>query len=95
MPEVKLQPLNITLQSTVNETIFQVVRRFGIPLASSCNGDGVCDKCRVVVLSGESNLSDMNDAELRFHSERGFGKNERMACQAIIVGNIEISTTYW
>lgn len=95
MPRVTLLPRKIIINAERNESIYDVVRRNGIPLGSSCGGDGVCDKCRVTIVSGAASLSKINEIEARLILEHGFEKNERVACQTKILGNITITTGYW
>jgi uncharacterized 2Fe-2S/4Fe-4S cluster protein (DUF4445 family) len=40
---VKLTPI----QSDLNQSLMDYLRRHGIPVASSCLGEGVCGKCAV------------------------------------------------
>ena len=95
MPDVTLHPSGLVLRIEPGENLFHAVRRHGRPLASSCDGDGVCDKCRVVVLAGMEHLSNPSAIEQAFRHERPFGELERMACQARVYGDITITTGYW
>jgi ferredoxin len=49
----------------------------------------------VRVLAGAANLSPATSIEIRFGSARGFADDERMACQAVVNGDCEVTTTYW
>ena len=90
---VTFTPLARNATAKENETVLDVARRAGVPLGNSCGGVGVCARCRVRVLSGEENLSPPTSVELRF--SKGFAPGERMACQAVVRGNCEVTTTYW
>ena len=66
-----------------------------VPVASSCHGDAVCGKCKVNVLEGAENLSPVTDAE-QFRKEKlKLGSDIRLSCQAKVIGDIKIDTTYW
>ena len=78
-----------------NESILDVARRAAIPLGNSCGGVGVCTRCKVRVLAGAENLSPATSIETRFGSARGFAPDDRMACQAVVRGDCEVTTTYW
>ncbi len=95
MPKVTISPEQKTLDANPGETIYNVVRRNKLPLGSSCDGDGVCDKCRVTVLAGMQFLSPINDVEARLIREHGLGEDERVSCQTHILGDIVITTGYW
>jgi 2Fe-2S ferredoxin len=76
-----------------DETVLDVARRVGAPLANTCGGVGVCARCRISVVTGAENLSPPTSVELRFG--RSFAENERMACQAVVSGDCIVTTTYW
>lgn len=67
----------------------------GLPVASSCDGDGVCAKCKVIVLAGAENLSTPNETENFLRESHGLNKNIRISCQTTVSGDIMIDTTYW
>lgn len=91
--DVTFEPLAVSATAKENETVLDVARRAGVPLANSCGGVGVCARCRVRVVAGVSNLSPPTSVEMRFN--RGFGEGERMACQAVVAGDCVVTTTYW
>jgi len=92
---VTFTPLGRSAEGKPDESILDVARRAGVPLGNSCGGVGVCTRCKVRVLSGAANLSPATSIELRFGSARGFAEDERMACQAVVKGDCEVTTTYW
>jgi ferredoxin, 2Fe-2S len=94
-PTVILRPSGRVLEAEIGESIFEVLRRHDQPIASSCSGDGICDKCRVRMLAGMENISPMNDVERRFLVERPFQEGERLACQTVIRGDVILTTDYW
>jgi ferredoxin len=92
---VSFTPLGRSADAKPNESILDVARRAGVPLGNSCGGVGVCTRCKVRVLAGAENLSSPTSIELRFGSARGVTDDERMACQAVVNGDCEVTTTYW
>lgn len=92
---VTFTPLGRTAEAQPNETVLDVARRGGVPLGNSCGGVGVCARCRVRVLTGADNLMERTAVEVRFGTARGFDEDERMACQAVVTGDVEVTTTYW
>ena len=88
-------PLGRVAEAKPNETILDAARRVGAPIGNSCGGVGVCARCRVRVVAGSENLSPATSIELRVGGERGFAEGERMACQAVVSGDCEVTTSYW
>ena len=92
---VTFTPLGRQAEAKSDEAVLDVARRAGVPLGNSCGGVGVCSRCKVRVLSGADHLSPATSIEQRFSTARGFAKDERMACQAVVLGDCEVTTTYW
>ena len=90
---VTFTPLGLSAEARADETLLDVARSAGAPLGNSCGGVGVCARCRVRVVSGAENLSAPTSVEVRF--AKGFAEGERMACQAIVMGDCAVTTTYW
>lgn len=67
----------------------------GIPVASSCNADGVCAKCKIVVLEGRENLSAENKVETFLKEKFSFDSGLRISCQTQVNGDITIDAAYW
>ena len=92
---VTFTPLAQAADAKADETLLDVARRAGVPLGNSCGGTGVCSRCKVRVLAGAENLTPPTSVEARFAKARGFAEDERMACQAVVLGDCEVTTTYW
>lgn len=92
---VSFTPLGRSAEAKPNESVLDVARRAGVPLGNSCGGVGVCARCRVRVISGAENLTAPTAVETRFGTARGFEEDERMACQAVVTGDVEVTTPYW
>ena len=75
----------------VESTLLSAARRAGVPLASSCRGAGICDACRVRVVEGGDLLSELTERE----RESPLGPGERLACQAVVLGPVTVTTGYW
>lgn len=67
----------------------------GLPVASSCRGDGVCGKCRIEITEGQKNLSPETDHEKFLRDRFSIPKNQRVSCQTQIEGDITVTTSYW
>lgn len=92
---VTFTPLGLHAEARTDESLLDVARRAGAPLGNACGGVGVCTRCRVRVLSGAANLTPPTSLEERFGTSRRFAPNERMACQAVVKGECDVTTTYW
>ena len=92
---VTLTPLGTTAQARADETLLDVARSAGAPLGNSCGGVGVCARCRVRVIAGAENLSPPTTIESRVAVQRKLEPDERLACQAVVNGPCEITTSYW
>jgi ferredoxin len=92
---VSFTPLGRAAEAKDDESILDVARRANVPLGNSCGGVGICTRCKVRVVQGAENLSPATSIELRFGQARGFAEGERMACQAVVRGDCEVTTTYW
>jgi Na+-transporting NADH:ubiquinone oxidoreductase subunit NqrF len=42
-----IKTLNITNQTSLNISLLELLQKEGIPVASSCFGNGVCNKCLI------------------------------------------------
>jgi uncharacterized 2Fe-2S/4Fe-4S cluster protein (DUF4445 family) len=60
------------------ERIFDCAKRLGIPISSSCGGQGICKECKIVIEKGHEVLNG------RTECEKDLSKEERLACQAVI-----------
>ena len=76
-------------------TLADIAAVADVPVGNSCGGVGVCGRCCVRVLAGAENLSAPTMIELRVSAQRGFAADERLACQAIVTGDVEVTTSYW
>jgi len=92
---VTFTPLGLLAEAREDESLLDVARRASVPLGNSCGGVGVCARCKVRVLSGGDQLTPPTSLEVRFGTSRGFAPDERMACQAVVTGDCDITTTYW
>ncbi len=73
----------------------QVLLEAGLPVASSCYGEGVCAKCRLIVVEGPQNLSPENETEVFLKESNKIPNEMRISCQVQVLGPITIDATYW
>jgi len=75
---VVILPENITVEVEAGSSLLEAVQKVGIPLKSTCGGQGTCGKCTVKVLAGQVSGGGGNIPEKL--KEQGF----ILACTAIV-----------
>lgn len=61
-----------------------------VSINHACGGNGTCGTCRVEVVSDLKSLPARNEIEQEMADDRGFKKEERLACQLDITKTISI-----
>lgn len=51
---------------------------------------GRCTTCKMIVEEGMENLGELTSAEERFRNQKRLAQNERLACQAVVLGDVKI-----
>lgn len=67
----------------------------GIPVASSCYGDGVCGKCRLEVVQGKENLTGPETLEQILRERLSLAPGLRVSCQTQVLGDVTVDASYW
>ncbi|MBM3381994.1 MAG: (2Fe-2S)-binding protein [Betaproteobacteria bacterium] len=76
--------------------LWVALRRFGIPVGSSCSGVGVCGKCAVQIDEQyEKQLSPRTDLETETLSRQGIDPAQRLSCLCRVQGDVIVSADYW
>lgn len=89
---VRFQPQGRKVEAKKGSTLLELARQGGVSLESICNSLGKCGKCKVVVRSGSTNISEATSNELRIFDQEELKMGMRLACQAKIVtkGNVVV-----
>lgn len=95
MPKIRFSKNYPEIEVPVGANLMRALLDAGLPVASSCHGDGVCAKCRILVVEGLENLSRPNAVEMILRDRLKIPKHQRISCQTEVVGDIQIDTTYW
>ena len=95
LPLVTFQPSGRSLELAPGETLLAAVRRAGLPLGSSCDGDGVCGRCGVIILAGADALSPEGPLEARVKAANRVAASERLACLATVSGDVVVTARNW
>src|SRR5258708_14636750 len=84
-----------TLEVRRGGTLLGAAMKNGVRLMHVCGARTLCATCRVVVESGEDNLTTMSGAErfsLRWHLS--VSPRTRLACQARVNGPVEVESVF-
>ena len=91
MPKITFLPVQKTIEVNRGESILDVAIQNDIPLQHACGGFCACTTCRVIVKSGEKELSAMEEMEQdRLEEVGGAQPNERLGCQTKIIGDVTV-----
>jgi adenylate cyclase len=85
MPRVRFEPMGLEAECAPGESLFEVARRLGVPVATACVGNATCGLCRLKVVAGGENLSPINDAERKHLGNVYFITRQRLSCQARVL----------
>lgn len=93
MPKIHLPQKNLFLEVKSGAPLMESLLAAGVPVASSCLGDGICGKCRVHLV-GKS-MAVPTPLEIETLKRNAADANERLSCQIKIFDDIEVKTNYW
>lgn len=72
------------------ETLLCLALKAGIPHVHECGGQGRCSTCRVVIESGQENLSPETEKEKRLKERKQLPHEVRLACQCKATGSVRL-----
>jgi ferredoxin, 2Fe-2S len=94
-PEVHFEPSGNSISVPTGTLLLDAARDAGLPVAQSCGGFAICSWCKMQVLEGMEHLSAIEPNEARLIRRQNFAPNERASCQAEVLGDVTVTTTYW
>lgn len=95
MPQISFVKNKAALEVTSGTNLMQALLDANIPVASSCHGDGVCCKCVITIVKGLENLSERNETEIELLDRNPLAPNQRVSCQTLVLGDIQVDAGYW
>ncbi len=95
MPEVQLPQLNRVLQVETGANLMRALLKAGIPVASSCNGDCVCGKCKLEVHSLSGDLPEAKEDEKFLIQKLKISPGFRLSCQIHVFADLKVTSRYW
>ena len=73
-----------------SKSVLDIFHSQGIDWMHACGGKGRCTTCKMIVLNGPDSVSPLTEVEQKYLGLGALGKNERLACQTKVLGDIEI-----
>ncbi|MGJ3233436.1 2Fe-2S iron-sulfur cluster-binding protein [Marivirga sp.] len=92
MPEIEITNLyerKIITNSTEKRAL-EIIHENFIDWMHACGKKGRCTTCKMIVKEGMENLGELTSAEEKFRNQKRLTDNERLACQAVVLGDIKI-----
>ncbi len=95
MPVIRFVKKYPEIQVAQGANLMKALLSAGLPVASSCLGDGICGKCRIHIVEGSENLSQIAALEQILRDRLKTPREYRISCQTQILGDIVIDAGYW
>ncbi len=92
---MRFQPSGRSVAVAAGSTLLEAVRRVGLPLAAACGGDALCGRCGVTLLSDARSVSCEDPGEAKAKRRNRVAGEQRLACRAKLLGDLEVTTSYW
>jgi 2Fe-2S ferredoxin len=91
MPKLSFKDKKVTLEVEAGMSILDAAMEYGVPLYHTCGGNASCSTCRVRVLNGAENLSEIEEAEAQVLDAFDLKPPCRLGCQALVLkGEVEV-----
>lgn len=82
---------NLTLSAEKNKNLMDLLIEAGLPVASSCLGEGICSKCAVEMKPA----GQPSELEIKTLERNKRPLDQRLCCQVFLTEDIEVKTGYW
>ena len=86
MPTITFLPAGVTADCADGDTIFEIGRKHGVDIDTSCVGKGNCGLCRVKIISGGEHLDDYSEREVTHLGNVYFITKVRLSCRTHVAG---------
>jgi 2Fe-2S ferredoxin len=91
MPKVTFLPMNTICDAKKGESILDVAINHDIPIQHACGGFCACTTCQVIVISGSTSLSGLEEDEIERIERATSGQaGSRLGCQAKVLGDVTV-----
>lgn len=79
-----------TIEAVPEKSLLKHFQDIRLDWMHACGGKGRCTTCKVIVLSGAENLSQLTPAEIRYKNMKALADGERLSCQVRPLGDIVV-----
>jgi ferredoxin len=93
MPTLCLLPLQRTIEGDSNRKLLGLIVGARLPIGRSCEGEGICGACRVVVY--QDGLDEASKLERETLLRNNASPRERLACCARLLRDTTIGCAAW
>lgn len=88
MPKVSFYPSGKCVDVSEGTSILDASEQLGIELKHDCGGFATCSTCRIMIVDGVTNLSEIDLDEENMLEEAELPNPFRLSCQAMIQGDV-------
>lgn len=92
MPKIRIKNLNnkLIISNDISKNILRHIHEQGTDWMHACGAKGRCTSCKMIVLEGQDQLSELSTFEAKCRKLKRLADNERLACQCSAQGDILI-----
>ena len=96
MPKVSLPQKSLILSIESNSNLMNALLAAGVPVASSCHGEGICSMCKVKI-QGTVNpaVNPPEKYEVETLKRNRCEADERLSCQIEVTNDLTVTAKYW
>ncbi len=91
--KVSFQPSGRSVDVPAGSTLLAAVVAAGLPIARACEAGGLCARCGVHIVAGAVDLESGAESETKRRNR--IDPAVRLACQAHVLGDVELTASYW
>lgn len=98
MPLILVDQRKLRLEVSEGQNLMRALLDAGLPVASSCQGDGVCAKCKLrvtVASTGEAMARPLTSDEERHRQMGNLPEGLRLSCQITVEEDLRVEAFYW
>ncbi len=96
MPKISIPQKNLSIEASSNSNLMSTLLSAGLPVASSCDGEGICSMCKVKITSElGTSIGSAEKLETETLKRNKCAPDERLSCQISITGDLSVTTKYW
>lgn len=90
MPKVTFYPVGKSGEIPEGISLLDAAEKLGLELRHDCGGFATCSTCRIWVIEGLSNLTEIDLDEENMLEEAGLPAPFRLSCQAKVRGDVSV-----